>query len=84
MIWEAGTHTIRFGQPPSNYVSFDDDQTQSAIRFLMELDVEIDDEVLTAAIDTALGMMIASQLPHGGWPHQYPYRGNYHELCHFQ
>lgn len=76
-------HTIRFGEEPSTFVSFDDDQTQSAIRFLMALDEEISDSVLTAVIDTALGMMLASQLPNGGWPHRYPYQGNYHDYATF-
>lgn len=76
-------HTIRFGQPLNPFVSFDDDQTQSAIRFLMALDEEIDDSVLTAVVDTALGMMLASQLPSGGWAHRYPYQGNYHDHATF-
>lgn len=76
-------HTIRFNQPLGNHVSFDDNQTQSAIRFLMALDEEIDDTVLTAAVEAALGMMIASQLPNGGWPHRYPVQNNYHDFATF-
>ncbi|MGK7392983.1 MAG: pectate lyase [Candidatus Cyclobacteriaceae bacterium M3_2C_046] len=78
--WE---HKIYFDRPESNSVSFDDNQTQSAISFLMALDQEIDDADLTKAIDKALEMMIKSQLEHGGWPHRYPKQGNYHDFATF-
>jgi len=77
------THTISFDRPKSQKVSFDDNQTQGAIRFLMALDQDIDDPVLTLAIDRALEMMLRSQLDHGGWPHQYPEQGNYHDFATF-
>lgn len=72
-------HTIRFDAPKRNMVSFDDDQTQSAISFLMALDQEIDDDSLTLAVDKALEMMQMTQLKDGGWPHVYPKQGNYHD-----
>jgi hypothetical protein len=78
--WE---HTIHFNQPKSKRVSFDDDQTQSAIRLMMELDQDIDDDSLTIAIEKALHMMLVSQLENGGWPHKYPAQGNYHDYATF-
>lgn len=78
--WE---HKIFFDRPKSKKVSFDDNQTQSAISFLMALDQEIDDPVLTESVDKALNMMIKSQLENGGWPHQYPWQGNYHDYATF-
>lgn len=78
--WE---HTIRFNRPPGQRVSFDDDQTQRAIRFLMALDQDIDDETLTQAIDKALVLMIEAQLDNGGWPHKYPPGGDYHDYATF-
>lgn len=78
--WE---HKIYFDRPLGNKVSFDDDQTQSAISFLMALDQEIDRLALTEAIDKALDMMLRSQLDNGGWPHQYPWQGNYHDFATF-
>jgi len=78
--WE---HKIYFDRPKGKRVSFDDDQTQSAIRFLMALDQEIDRPELTAAVEKALEMMIGSQLDNGGWPHQYPWQGNYHDYATF-
>ena len=76
-------HTIRFDRPKGKYVSFDDDQTQSAIRFLMALDQQIDDDSLTLSINRALDMMLGSQLENGGWPHVYPRQGNYHDYATF-
>ncbi|QGY45204.1 hypothetical protein GM418_16440 [Maribellus comscasis] len=78
--WE---HKIYFDRPKGKRVSFDDDQTQSAISFLMALDQEIDSPELTDAVNKALGMMIKSQLDNGGWPHQYPWQGNYHDYATF-
>ncbi len=78
--WE---HKIYFDRPTGNRVSFDDNQTQSAISFLMELDQEIDSPALTKAVGKALDMMLESQLDNGGWPHQYPWQGNYHDYATF-
>lgn len=76
-------HTIDFAHLGNETVSFDDNQSQSAISFLMALDRVVDDERLTAAIQRALDMMVATQLPNGGWPHLYPPRGNYHDYATF-
>lgn len=78
--WE---HKIYFDRPTGNRVSFDDNQTQSAISFLMELDQEINSSRLTEAFEKALNMMLESQLDNGGWPHQYPWQGNYHDYATF-
>ncbi|NND08617.1 MAG: hypothetical protein HKN87_19760 [Saprospiraceae bacterium] len=77
------THTIRFNKPKDKYVSFDDDQTQRAISFLMDLDKEVDLPELTSAIEKALDMMLKSQLENGGWPHRYPANGSYHDFATF-
>ncbi|HSH20762.1 MAG TPA: pectate lyase, partial [Draconibacterium sp.] len=78
--WE---HKIYFDRPKGEKVSFDDNQTQSAISFLMALDQEIDRSDLTKVIEKALDMMLKSQLDNGGWPHQYPWQGNYHDYATF-
>jgi len=78
--WE---HTINFRQPESQEVSFDDDQTQSAIRFLMALDQDIDDDSLSMSIEKSLQLLLDSQLDNGGWPHRYPARGDYHDYATF-
>lgn len=76
-------HKIYFKGNKNQRVSFDDDQTQTAIEFLMELDQTIDNDSLTMAIEKALDMMLKSQLQNGGWPHQYPAQGNYHDYATF-
>ncbi|TFG41445.1 MAG: hypothetical protein E4H48_06055, partial [Syntrophobacterales bacterium] len=76
-------HTIQFDRPRAQRVSFDDDQTQGAIRFLMALDQDIDDDTLSQAIDKALALMIEAQLDNGGWPHMYPPGGSYHDYATF-
>ncbi len=74
-------HKIHFDRPTGDEVSFDDDQTQSAIRFLMALDQVVDDPNLDRAIERALAMMLDAQIDHGGWPHEYPKQGNYHDFA---
>ncbi len=76
-------HTINFADLSNDKVSFDDNQTQSAVSFLMALDQEMDDPQLSVAVKRALEMMITTQLENGGWPHQYPAQGNYHDYATF-
>ncbi len=76
-------HTINFADPSNETVSFDDNQSQSALSFLMALDQEIDDSDLSEAIKKGLEMMINTQLDNGGWPHKYPEQGNYHDFATF-
>lgn len=76
-------HKIYFNRPQSKRVSFDDNQTQSAIRFLMALDQEIQKPALSTAVKKALQMMLQSQLENGGWPHMYPAQGSYHDFATF-
>lgn len=74
-------HKIHFDQPKADEVSFDDNQTQSAIRFLMALDQVVDDPILDSSIERALAMMLDAQMDHGGWPHKYPQQRNYHDYA---
>ena len=76
-------HTINFAKLTNETVSFDDDQSQSAVRFLMAMDQQSDDERLGAATQRAVDMMIVTQLDSGGWPHKYPHQGNYHDFATF-
>ena len=73
-------HTINFAKP-SDTVSFDDNQSQSAVRFLMALDHEIDNETIAAGTRRAIEMMMRSQFEIGGWPHKHPKQGNYHDYA---
>jgi hypothetical protein len=76
-------HTINFADLRGETVSFDDNQTQSALSFLLALNRVVTDERLAAATRRALDMMIRVQLENGGWPHLYPPRGNYHDYATF-
>jgi hypothetical protein len=75
--------TINFSDLGDETVSFDDNQTQSAVSFLMALDQEVDDQNLSTAVRQAIEMMISAQLDNGGWPQKYPGRGNYHDFATF-
>lgn len=76
-------HTIDFAHLDNETVSFDDNQTQSAVSFLLALNQVVKDERLSAATRRALDMMLKTQLENGGWPHMYPPRGNYHDYATF-
>ncbi|MBS0201611.1 MAG: hypothetical protein JSS49_01840 [Planctomycetes bacterium] len=56
-----------------NLTSFDDDKTQSALRFLMRLDraLEFKDERVHEAIAFALDRVVQAQFPNGGWAQVY-------------
>ncbi|WP_297088101.1 pectate lyase [uncultured Draconibacterium sp.] len=76
--WE---HTVNFNKISHEKVSFDDNQCQSAISFLMALDQEIEDESISGATKKALDLMLTAQLDNGAWPHIYPEQGNYHDYA---
>lgn len=78
--WE---HTINFKELSHRLVSFDDNQSQSGVSFLMAMDQAIEDTLIANATQRALKMMITTQLSNGGWPHYYPEQGNYHDYATF-
>jgi hypothetical protein len=57
--------------------TFDDETTQGALIFLMELDREIDREWLTETIERGLQFILNSQFDNGAWPQWYPLDGGY-------
>jgi len=76
-------HQVHFNKSKDNIVSFDDNQTQSAIRFLIALDQVIEYDSLSVAVEKALNMMMNSQFDNGGWPHRYPKEGNTNDFATF-
>lgn len=58
---------------PRNHTSFDDDKTQSALRFLMRLDqaLEFKNERIHEAATYALEGVLQAQFPSGGWAQVY-------------
>jgi hypothetical protein len=61
------------------HCTFDDDITQSALRFLMDLDRELDEPWLTGSIELGLAFLQEAQFDNGAWPQWYPLRGGYHD-----
>jgi PelA/Pel-15E family pectate lyase len=56
-----------------NVTTFDDDTTQSALRFLMRYDqaTGFHDRKVHEAVEYALQMFLKAQYPAGGWPQRY-------------
>ncbi|MGI9488813.1 MAG: pectate lyase [Geminicoccaceae bacterium] len=63
--------------------TLDDNTTQGALGFLLDLDEEIDQPWLDEAIDLGLDFLLKSQLEAGGWPQYYPLIGGYHDFYTF-
>ncbi|MBM4019065.1 MAG: hypothetical protein FJ288_12175 [Planctomycetes bacterium] len=63
--------------------TFDDNITQGAIDFLMDLDDELDEPWLDDAVALGLAMLLRSQFPNGAWPQGYPLTGGYHDYYTF-
>jgi len=69
----------RYRKPPAgsekaaNSSTLDDDNTQSALRFLMEYDREtgMKDEQVHEAVLFGLSALLAVQRPNGGWPQRF-------------
>ncbi len=56
-----------------NYSSFDDDKTQSSVRFLSQLDaaLEFHDPKIHESVSYALDSILKNQFPNGGWAQTY-------------
>ena len=61
------------GTRAGNVTTLDDDNTQSAVRFLMHVDRELQfkDAEIHAAVTFALASLLAAQYPNGAWPQRY-------------
>jgi len=67
----------------SGRCTFDDNITQGAIKFLMNIDQVIDEEWLKETIKLGLDFLLKSQFPNGAWSQWYPMRGGYHDYYTF-
>ena len=56
-----------------NATTFDDNTTQSALRYLMHIDKELDfqDKQIHEAVAYALASILKAQYPNGAWPQRY-------------
>ena len=59
--------------------TIDDNITQGAISFLIKMDLLIDRDWLTEAIQLGFDFLLESQFSNGAWPQWYPLRGGYHD-----
>ena len=72
-------YAYRVDQPPQpsrklrNVSTLDDNKTQSVIRFLIQLDQELDgkDRTLRGVLRDALDAVVAVQYPNGAWPQRF-------------
>lgn len=55
-----------------NISTYDDDNTQAALRLLMDVYKARPDAEIKAALDYGLEALLKSQYPNGGWPQRYP------------
>jgi len=63
---------------PRGAATFDDDTTQSALRFLMRVERATRDEALAEAVRRGLKLMLDAQFDNGAWPQRWPLsRGHY-------
>jgi hypothetical protein len=67
---ERGT---KISSKAKNVATLDDDTTQSALRFLMKLDVTLkqDDKRIHSTVEYALKSLLKAQYPNGAWPQRY-------------
>jgi len=60
------------GNGNKNISTLDDDNSQSALRFLMELNREKPDPAVKSAVDYGLRTLLDHQYPNGAWPQRFP------------
>ena len=63
--------------------TFDDDISQGALTFLIQLDDVIEQPWLTRAIELGLEHLLEAQFKNGAWPQWYPLRGGYRDYYTF-
>jgi PelA/Pel-15E family pectate lyase len=62
--------------------TYDDDVTSDAARFLLRMYLEKLDTRYKPALDKAIGFILKSQYPNGGWPQRYPLRYDFNKQGH--
>jgi PelA/Pel-15E family pectate lyase len=73
---KRGAYAYRADGPDSdgrNVTTLDDNTTQAALRFLMQIDKILDfkDEAIHGAVMYALERLLAAQYPNGAWPQRF-------------
>lgn len=62
--------------------TFDDDVTSDAARFLLRIYLEKLDPAYKPSLDKAIGFILESQYPNGGWPQRYPLKYDFNKHGH--
>ena len=62
--------------------TFDDDITSDAARFLLRMYLEKFDAKYKPSLDKAIGFILESQYPTGGWPQRYPLKYDFNKQGH--
>jgi hypothetical protein len=62
--------------------TFDDDITSDAARFLLRMYLEKLDPTYKPALEKAIGFILKSQYPNGGWPQRYPLKYDFNKEGH--
>jgi len=70
-------------EPAKGHCTFDDDISQGALTFLIELDDVVEERWLTNAVRRGIAHLLASQFEGGAWPQWFPLRGGYHDYYTF-
>jgi PelA/Pel-15E family pectate lyase len=65
----------------SDNATFDDAGTSESMQFLLRLYVEKRDPKYRPALDKAIGFVLDSQYPIGGWPQRWPHDSRYPEYA---
>lgn len=73
------TPEAKMPERKSGHCTFDDNISQEATSFLMELDGELDEPWLIDSVRLALQFFQEAQFDNGAWPQWYPLRGGYHD-----
>lgn len=63
--------------------SMDDNVSQGALSFLIDMDREVDEPWLTSGVELGCRYVMESQFESGGWPQWYPLIGGYHDYYTF-
>jgi len=77
------TPDARVPERKKGHCSFDDNISQGAVDFLMDLDETLDEPWLDDGVALGLRFLLRSQFPNGAWPQWYPLRGGYHDYYTF-
>ena len=64
-------------QHSADNATFDDAGTSEAMQLLLRMYLEKNDEKYRPPLDRAIGFVLASQYPNGGWPQRWPHARGY-------